>query len=65
MYKTNDDHVTVVGAGVTLHEALAAAEQLKKGVLTKQKTANKVKISMLEIRIYSYTSAPFFSLYSV
>lgn len=31
VYKTNDDHVTVVGAGVTLHEALAAAEQLKKG----------------------------------
>lgn len=35
VYKTNDDHVTVVGAGVTLHEALAAAEQLKKGVLTR------------------------------
>lgn len=31
VYKTNDDHATVVGAGVTLHEALAAAEQLKKG----------------------------------
>merc|ERR1712212_613952 len=30
VYKTNDDHVTVIGAGVTLHEALAAAEQLKK-----------------------------------
>uniref|UniRef100_A0A669D132 transketolase n=1 Tax=Oreochromis niloticus TaxID=8128 RepID=A0A669D132_ORENI len=29
-YKTNDDYVTVVGAGVTLHEALAAAEMLKK-----------------------------------
>ncbi|XP_030209925.1 transketolase isoform X1 [Gadus morhua] len=28
--KTNDDHVTVIGAGVTLHEAMAAAEQLKK-----------------------------------
>uniref|UniRef100_A0AAR2LJ55 transketolase n=1 Tax=Pygocentrus nattereri TaxID=42514 RepID=A0AAR2LJ55_PYGNA len=27
---TNDDHVTVIGAGVTLHEALSAAEQLKK-----------------------------------
>uniref|UniRef100_A0A8C5CT35 transketolase n=1 Tax=Gadus morhua TaxID=8049 RepID=A0A8C5CT35_GADMO len=27
---TNDDHVTVIGAGVTLHEAMAAAEQLKK-----------------------------------
>uniref|UniRef100_A0A8C7UJ69 transketolase n=1 Tax=Oncorhynchus mykiss TaxID=8022 RepID=A0A8C7UJ69_ONCMY len=25
-----DDHVTVIGAGVTLHEALAAAEMLKK-----------------------------------
>lgn len=31
LYKTNDDHVTVIGAGVTLHEALAAAEMLKKG----------------------------------
>ncbi|KAM6976751.1 transketolase-like [Aplochiton taeniatus] len=30
VYKTNDDHVTVIGAGVTLHEALSAAEQLKK-----------------------------------
>lgn len=30
VYKTNDDHVTVIGAGVTLHEALTAAEQLKK-----------------------------------
>nr|XP_019963936.1 PREDICTED: transketolase-like [Paralichthys olivaceus] len=30
VYKTNDDHVTVVGAGVTLHEALAAVEMLKK-----------------------------------
>ncbi|XP_061527091.1 transketolase-like [Phycodurus eques] len=30
VYKTNDDHVTVIGAGVTLHEALAAAEHLKK-----------------------------------
>ncbi|XP_068599696.1 transketolase-like isoform X2 [Brachionichthys hirsutus] len=27
---SSDDHVTVVAAGVTLHEALAAAEQLKK-----------------------------------
>ena len=35
-YKTNDDHVTVVGAGVTLHEALAAAEQLKKGTKTEK-----------------------------
>lgn len=32
MYKTNDDHVTVIGAGVTLHEALAAVEVLKKGM---------------------------------
>uniref|UniRef100_A0A6Q2X8G0 transketolase n=1 Tax=Esox lucius TaxID=8010 RepID=A0A6Q2X8G0_ESOLU len=30
VYKTSDDHVTVIGAGVTLHEALAAAEMLKK-----------------------------------
>lgn len=35
VYKTNDDHVTIVGAGVTLHEALAAAEQLKKGAQEK------------------------------
>uniref|UniRef100_A0A8C6URU4 transketolase n=1 Tax=Neogobius melanostomus TaxID=47308 RepID=A0A8C6URU4_9GOBI len=27
---SDDDHVTVIGAGVTLHEALAAAESLKK-----------------------------------
>lgn len=30
--QSKDDQVTVVGAGVTLHEALAAAEQLKKGM---------------------------------
>lgn len=30
VHKSNDDHVTVIGAGVTLHEALSAAEQLKK-----------------------------------
>lgn len=29
--KSKDDQVTVIGAGVTLHEALAAAEQLRKG----------------------------------
>nr|XP_009919342.1 PREDICTED: transketolase-like isoform X2 [Haliaeetus albicilla] len=28
--KSKDDQVTVIGAGVTLHEALAAAEQLRK-----------------------------------
>uniref|UniRef100_A0A7N5JGN1 transketolase n=1 Tax=Ailuropoda melanoleuca TaxID=9646 RepID=A0A7N5JGN1_AILME len=28
--KSKDDQVTVIGAGVTLHEAIAAAEQLKK-----------------------------------
>lgn len=37
VYKTNDDHVTVIGAGVTLHEALAAAEQLKKGTEKERK----------------------------
>lgn len=31
--QSKDDQVTVVGAGVTLHEALAAAEQLKKGMI--------------------------------
>ncbi|KAJ7316841.1 hypothetical protein JRQ81_003003 [Phrynocephalus forsythii] len=30
VFKGKDDQVTVIGAGVTLHEALAAAEQLKK-----------------------------------
>uniref|UniRef100_A0A8C9W1Y4 Transketolase n=1 Tax=Scleropages formosus TaxID=113540 RepID=A0A8C9W1Y4_SCLFO len=30
VYKSNDDQITVIGAGVTLHEAVAAAEQLKK-----------------------------------
>lgn len=39
VYKSNDDHVTVVGAGVTLHEALAAAEQLKKGLQIEQGSA--------------------------
>lgn len=29
--KSKEDQVTVIGAGVTLHEAIAAAEQLKKG----------------------------------
>lgn len=31
VYQNKDDQVTVVAAGVTLHEALAAAEYLKKG----------------------------------
>lgn len=31
VFQSKEDQVTVVGAGVTLHEALAAAEQLKKG----------------------------------
>lgn len=30
--QSKEDQVTVVAAGVTLHEALAAAEQLKKGI---------------------------------
>ncbi|XP_029456732.1 transketolase [Rhinatrema bivittatum] len=30
VHQSKDDQVTVIGAGVTLHEALAAAEQLKK-----------------------------------
>ncbi|KAJ8257514.1 hypothetical protein GJAV_G00186410 [Gymnothorax javanicus] len=30
VYKSSDDQVTVIGAGVTLHEALAAADQLKR-----------------------------------
>lgn len=30
VYKSYEDHVTVIGAGVTLHEALAAAENLKR-----------------------------------
>ncbi|XP_066527940.1 transketolase isoform X2 [Hoplias malabaricus] len=30
VYQNKEDQVTVIGAGVTLHEALAAAEQLKK-----------------------------------
>lgn len=33
VYQNKDDQVTVVAAGVTLHEALAAAEYLKKGTL--------------------------------
>uniref|UniRef100_A0A6Q2Y8G6 transketolase n=1 Tax=Esox lucius TaxID=8010 RepID=A0A6Q2Y8G6_ESOLU len=31
VYQSAEDKVTVIGAGVTLHEALAAAEMLKKG----------------------------------
>lgn len=31
VYQSKEDQVTVVAAGVTLHEALAAAEHLKKG----------------------------------
>ena len=31
VYQGKEDQVTVVAAGVTLHEALAAAEHLKKG----------------------------------
>nr|XP_043879385.1 transketolase isoform X1 [Solea senegalensis] len=34
VYQTKDDQVTVVAAGVTLHEALAAAEHLKKERIT-------------------------------
>ncbi|XP_065096995.1 transketolase [Paramisgurnus dabryanus] len=30
VYQSKDDQATVIGAGITLHEALAAAEQLKK-----------------------------------
>uniref|UniRef100_A0A1W7RC95 Transketolase n=1 Tax=Agkistrodon contortrix contortrix TaxID=8713 RepID=A0A1W7RC95_AGKCO len=30
VFKSKEDQVTVIGAGVTLHEAIAAAEQLKK-----------------------------------
>lgn len=29
--QSKEDQVTVIGAGLTLHEALAAAEYLKKG----------------------------------
>lgn len=48
VYKTNDDHVTVIGAGVTLHEALAAAEQLKKGT---KKDSKKDKIKETSIKV--------------
>lgn len=36
VYKTSNDQVTVIGAAVTLHEALDAAEQLKKGTAGKK-----------------------------
>lgn len=48
VYKTNDDHVTVVGAGVTLHEALAAAEQLKKGSREKNEHESLQHLSQRE-----------------
>lgn len=31
VYQSKDDQVTVVAAGLTLHEAVGAAEHLKKG----------------------------------
>ena len=47
--KNKDDQVTVIGAGVTLHEALAAADLLKRGkeggtckVLDRALTADQV-----------------------
>lgn len=33
VYQSKDDQVTVVAAGVALHEALTAAEHLKKGTV--------------------------------
>lgn len=36
VYKTSNDQVTVIGAAVTLYEALDAAEQLKKGTTRKK-----------------------------
>lgn len=39
VYQNKDDQVTVVAAGVTLHEALAAAEHLKKGTMQKNTTS--------------------------
>ena len=53
MYKTNDDHVTVIGAGVTLHEALAAAEQLKKGTEKERQTARNQVMSAEETEQYT------------
>lgn len=44
--KSKDDQVTVIGAGVTLHEALAAAEMLKKG---KKKGTRKVTEHRLRV----------------
>lgn len=53
VYKTNDDHVTVIGAGVTLHEALAAAEQLKKGtkIERNRKTHKGIKTSFISYEL--------------
>lgn len=33
VYQSAEDKVTVIGAGITLHEAMAAAEMLKKGTV--------------------------------
>jgi transketolase len=36
VYQSTEDKVTVIGAGITLHEAVAAAEMLKKGTVQLQ-----------------------------
>lgn len=39
VYKNSKDQVTVIGAAVTLHEALDAAEQLKEGIICRKEPA--------------------------
>jgi hypothetical protein len=41
VYQSAEDKVTVIGAGITLHEALAAAEMLKKGTVQLQPDLKK------------------------
>lgn len=46
VHKTSHDQVTVIGAAVTLHEALDAAEQLKKGTARNQTRKEPVNSQM-------------------
>ncbi|KAB0397645.1 hypothetical protein E2I00_011420, partial [Balaenoptera physalus] len=46
--KSRDDQVTVIGAGVTLHEALAAADLLKKAHPASSRLTEKINIRVLD-----------------
>lgn len=56
VYKTNNDQVTVIGAAVTLHEALDAAQQLKKGTACRREP-NTLSGGLVLYVKRNYTSA--------